>query len=107
MSFFLVVRLPPRSALFPYTTLFRSGADARLRLGLLPRPGRPPRRPGGRGGGSLAAPRPGSTLGGALADRKSTRLNSRHPSLSYAVCCLKKKNAGARAAAARRLESDH
>src|SRR6266581_6320624 len=65
--FFLMIRRPPRSTLFPYTTLFRSQ----------PGPGRWPdevrlrRRPG--------------------RDRKSTRLNSSHPSISYAVFCLKKK----------------
>src|SRR6266487_5067062 len=66
--FFLMIRRPPRSTLFPYTTLFRSPRPAR-------RPGPwPPRRAAGPG------------------DRKSTRLNSSHPSISYAVFCLKKKN---------------
>src|SRR5215472_17727011 len=64
--FFLMIRRPPRSTLFPYTTLFRS-----------PRRGCWP--PGFR--------RP-SPLGG---DRKSTRLNSSHLGISYAVFCLKKK----------------
>src|SRR5215211_8317889 len=71
--FFLMIRRPPRSTLFPYTTLFRSAhrvlrrlpralaADAALRQGL------------------------------ARADRKSTRLNSSHTVISYAVFCLKKK----------------
>src|SRR6266568_8477227 len=79
--FFLMIRRPPRSTLFPYTTLFRSGPGAprrpaaavRARRGDRPGPLHP-RRPG-RGG-----------------DRKSTRLNSSHSSISYAVFCLKKKN---------------
>src|SRR5215216_90356 len=69
--FFLMIRRPPRSTLFPYTTLFRS-------------PPRPRRRPA-----PVAAPRPRAPAGG---DRKSTRLNSSHQIISYAVFCLKKKN---------------
>src|SRR5438876_3816272 len=65
-----MIRRPPRSTLFPYTTLFRSST------------GRAP-RPGGRS--------PGARAGCARPDRKSTRLNSSHPSISYAVFCLKKK----------------
>src|SRR6185436_20884076 len=68
--FFLMIRRPPRSTLFPYTTLFRS-----LRGPC------PPRPPGCRG----CARGPGR-------DRKSTRLNSSHQIISYAVFCLKKKN---------------
>src|SRR2546430_7458930 len=74
--FFLMIRRPPRSTLFPYPTLFRSGGPRR-RAGPaagLPRNGSP-RRPDRRH-------RP---------DRKSTRLNSRHSQISYAVFCLKKK----------------
>src|SRR5260221_4692658 len=71
-----MIRRPPRSTLFPYTTLFRSvhRADLRLRL---------------RQWGVQV----GETLGGGLAarDRKSTRLNSSHTVISYAVFCLKKK----------------
>src|SRR3712207_8291297 len=85
--FFLMIRRPPRSTLFPYTTLFRSdraqahGADAR-------------RRPDG--GGRVPAeardrPRAGGIRPHALQDRKSTRLNSSHANISYAVFCLKKK----------------
>src|SRR6266852_8833933 len=65
--FFLMIRRPPRSTLFPYTTLFRSdrcagcGRDSRV------------------------------VCGCATKDRKSTRLNSSHGSISYAVFCLKKK----------------
>src|SRR5579863_10716659 len=65
--FFLMIRRPPRSTLFPYTTLFRSR-------------GQPP---------SGRAPRQWSCAN--RRDRKSTRLNSSHPSISYAVFCLKKK----------------
>src|SRR5438128_7656405 len=65
-----MVRRPPRSTLFPYTTLFRSPDRAR---------GRPGRR---------LPPPPAWNRSG---DRKSTRLNSSHGSISYAVFCLKKK----------------
>src|SRR6266487_4775006 len=78
--FFLMIRRPPRSTLFPYTTLFRARCPARW--GLAPRAGAPPRRQA----------RPGVPRG-ALRDRKSTRLNSSHPSISYDDFCLKKKNA--------------
>src|SRR5438094_6505403 len=73
-----MIRRPPRSTLFPYTTLFRSprGASAR-------RPSRWRRR------GSDASPRASRRPGAA--DRKSTRLNSSHRTISYAVFCLKKK----------------
>src|SRR5438132_13349734 len=78
LFFFLMIRRPPRSTLFPYTTLFRSV----LRVGGPPDPGSrtpdsvcervvPPRR--------------------HHPDRKSTRLNSSHTVISYAVFCLKKK----------------
>src|SRR3989475_2816202 len=67
-----MIRRPPRSTLFPYTTLFRSvRADQRP-------------RPGHRCPGSLP-------LRVARGDRKSTRLNSSHSQISYAVFCLKKK----------------
>src|SRR2546422_3401793 len=78
-----MIRRPPRSTLFPYTTLFRSG-----------RPRRP--RPRGQGRRALPARRGhGRRLHGAppdARDRKSTRLNSSHGYISYAVFCLKKKN---------------
>src|SRR5215510_15913272 len=75
--FFLMIRRPPRSTLFPYTTLFRS---------------RRARRDGNR-----AKPRDRCVArrrAGAVhrRDRKSTRLNSSHVAISYAVFCLKKKN---------------
>src|SRR5438034_6178005 len=72
--FFLMIRRPPRSTLFPYTTLFRSPGLCRIRS---PR-GRPVRS---------RAPSRASSAG----DRKSTRLNSSHTVISYAVFCLKKK----------------
>src|SRR5437588_9903555 len=71
--FFLMIRRPPRSTLFPYTTLFRS---VLLRT-------RGAERDGARGGGHV--------VGGDIVDRKSTRLNSSHTVISYAVFCLKKK----------------
>src|SRR6266480_5836190 len=79
--FFLMIRRPPRSTLFPYTTLFRARASRRSLGG--------PRGPGGR-------PRPlrpqrRRSTGRRPRDRKSTRLNSSHMSISYAVFCLKKK----------------
>src|SRR5438132_4887143 len=76
-----MIRRPPRSTLFPYTTLFRSHpqhGDAGGARGALPR-GRGRRRPARRRG---LEPR---------GDRKSTRLNSSHTVISYAVFCLKKK----------------
>src|SRR2546426_10392749 len=95
--FFLMIRRPPRSTLFPYTTLFRSHL---LALGS-PFDGLPPEVPGA--GKPLpavppiampavyAAERPRALDLGALPDRKSTRLNSSHLVISYAVFCLKKK----------------
>src|SRR3712207_8612078 len=88
-----MIRRPPRSTLFPYTTLFRSVPRAR--------------RPGRRRGRAMTAPRPlvdygrlldvvgiegELLLGSAETDRKSTRLNSSHANISYAVFCLKKKD---------------
>src|SRR3712207_7899621 len=84
--FFLMIRRPPRSTLFPYTTLFRSDV--------------------GRRGGRYALDLKrvahlrfehldlglSATIGVARSDRESTRLNSSHANISYAVFCLKKKN---------------
>src|SRR3712207_8485870 len=89
LFFFLMIRRPPRSTLFPYTTLFRSRpapADAR----------------GGElilrcGGGERVNTEPAAGTPEAVpemsvvVDRKSTRLNSSHANISYAVFCLKKK----------------
>src|SRR3712207_7477531 len=91
LFFFLMIRRPPRSTLFPYTTLFRSRRDPQRR------------RQAGRHGARLVAAAAGAFVrqagrrgGRALthmheADRKSTRLNSSHANISYAVFCLKKK----------------
>src|SRR5439155_27196777 len=86
--FFLMIRRPPRSTLFPYTTLFRSQrkGSARPRLVRLFRAeGQPADR--GRRAARARHPRTERRLG----DRKSTRLNSSHVAISYAVFCLKKK----------------
>src|SRR5690349_24604217 len=71
LVFFLMIRRPPRSTLFPYTTLFRSPA--------------PGHRSRNRLRGFYRPPDPDPQ------DRKSTRLNSSHVEISYAVFCLKKK----------------
>src|SRR3712207_6949756 len=82
LFFFLMIRRPPRSTLFPYTTLFRShGARAAARA--RPGPAGPVRQR------RLLRDLPGGPRG---QDRKSTRLNSSHANISYAVFCLKKKN---------------
>src|SRR3712207_8947869 len=83
-----MIRRPPRSTLFPYTTLFRSllkddlashgHQDQRLHQRL-------------QGDKNLGAPQ-ARPCRGPLQDRKSTRLNSSHANISYAVFCLKKKN---------------
>src|SRR5690554_7490374 len=75
--FFLMIRRPPRSTLFPYTTLFRSAQAGRVGLVL-----------------AIDDPVGAGRLDGRLTldgDRKSTRLNSSHVRISYAVFCLKKK----------------
>src|SRR5256885_9840856 len=94
-----MIRRPPRSTLFPYTTLFRSG----IREPVLLAPG-PDREAQAYEGGEevrkveVERPRPvtvpegqGEVRPGAETDRKSTRLNSSHLVISYAVFCLKKK----------------
>src|SRR3712207_8283858 len=90
--FFLMIRRPPRSTLFPYTTLFRSahGGDAGERSGRRRRAGR---RLGAGRGRRDAEGRQLSAWPARLGrrDRKSTRLNSSHANISYAVFCLKKK----------------
>src|SRR5690348_18115333 len=88
-----MIRRPPRSTLFPYTTLFRSLLIDINRLGL----------PAGSEFLDVISPQYIGDLiaWGAIGartterDRKSTRLNSSHPSISYAVFCLKKKNTSA------------
>src|SRR2546430_4722194 len=74
-----MIRRPPRSTLFPYTTLFRSRAHT-----VRPAGRRPPRPPARQRNVPFVANR-------ASTDRKSTRLNSSHSQISYAVFCLKKK----------------
>src|SRR5438874_12027711 len=76
LFFFLLIRPPPRSTLFPYTTLFRSAGASDLTLSRLP---------------SSLARSVAHEPGVAAVDRKSTRLNSSHVEISYAVFCLKKK----------------
>src|SRR5438309_3205306 len=71
-----MIRRPPRSTLFPYTTLFRSVPPGTVRS---------------REGSGLTRPLVGIPFL-AVPDRKSTRVNSSHSSISYAVFCLKKKN---------------
>src|SRR5688572_31838732 len=96
LLFFLMIRRPPRSTLFPYTTLFRSVSVAGAAAALTPRVS-----------GAQTSAQPGRKrmaivttvwrfashaqhMGDRL-DRKSTRLNSSHSQISYAVFCLKKK----------------
>src|SRR2546426_7620956 len=78
--FFLMIRRPPRSTLFPYTTLFRSGSSTRpcMRSSRASRPRN-----------KQATQKEEKRM--ATRDRKSTRLNSSHLVISYAVFCLKKK----------------
>src|SRR5947207_11816106 len=103
--FFLMIRRPPRSTLFPYTTLFRSSFISTSRDSASSASAE---YSGSRGGGSSSSFSGGSSLafGGSnsgtwrsrstralfsIIDRKSTRLNSSHTVISYAVFCLKKK----------------
>src|SRR5436853_5051953 len=94
-----MIRRPPRSTLFPYTTLFRSRRERSHRP---PRDGSPPLRTSAETGrgvdhacaeASQSAPQDLKRTRGRLLslDRKSTRLNSSHLGISYAVFCLKKK----------------
>src|SRR5947209_9479635 len=88
LLFFLMIRRPPRSTLFPYTTLFRSRMIGRVTvLGLV--------HVGSHAlATSLCHAQQGSFVKGVgpmERDRKSTRLNSSHANISYAVFCLKKK----------------
>src|SRR5439155_25200658 len=88
--FYVIIRQPPRSTLFPYTTLFRSIQDYLREIYKL-----------GEDGGNVSvtalAKQQGVSSASAsamvkkLTDRKSTRLNSSHVAISYAVFCLKKK----------------
>src|SRR3712207_7700344 len=85
-----MIRRPPRSTLFPYTTLFRSVNTTLAELGLAvasPDDGSPASLFAGPGGD----PKTGRFEFAITEDRKSTRLNSSHANISYAVFCLKKK----------------
>src|SRR5436853_979464 len=88
--FFLMIRRPPRSTLFPYTTLFRSFG--------LPVGGDTTATAGAAGAGAVATP---------AQDRKSTRLNSSHLGISYAVFCLKKKKKKEKNTDTRARANDH
>src|SRR2546422_3900235 len=87
--FFLMIRRPPRSTLFPYTTLFRSRSPPEV-LRARPYGNRDSGGPRRRRRQSLHD-RPGGRGAFSNRDRKSTRLNSSHGYISYAVFCLKKK----------------
>src|SRR3712207_6962324 len=95
--FFLMIRRPPRSTLFPYTTLFRSVHPARAGPALRPRRARADAQSAQRRAlrdaalGAAEPSRGGQAQPRPQADRKSTRLNSSHANISYAVFCLKKK----------------
>src|SRR5690348_17584812 len=101
-----MIRRPPRSTLFPYTTLFRSGhglmaleftSPVKFLKGVGPKRAEAFARLGIRTAGDLLYHAPHRYLDASAPtlawarDRKSTRLNSSHPSISYAVFCLKKK----------------
>src|SRR2546430_6142519 len=85
--FFLMIRRPPRSTLFPYTTLFRSHPRRAPTQPEEPLGSDPARKVRGR----HRRERIGQKHAGVRPDRKSTRLNSSHSQISYAVFCLKKK----------------
>src|SRR5256885_8597229 len=92
-----MIRRPPRSTLFPYTTLFRSPSPRRREQerdegkGHQPELGQDDPRVRCRGKGHDLGLRPYCAGAGSAEDRKSTRLNSSHPVISYAVFCLKKQ----------------
>src|SRR3712207_9003363 len=93
-----MIRRPPRSTLFPYTTLFRSALEPAMKFGEPPPMLRQVQAVTRRSAGEArAAPGTRGFRGrvgdhrGAVGDRKSTRLNSSHANISYAVFCLKKK----------------
>src|SRR5256885_2933857 len=81
LFFFLMIRRPPRSTLFPYTTLFRSLVAIGLAAVVI-----------GFVAGTSAQQKQAAETSNMELDRKSTRLNSSHLVISYAVFCLKKKN---------------
>src|SRR5439155_19280786 len=92
LIYFFILRYPSRSTLFPYTTLFRSQTQShsgsvspRSASASPPCPPPPSQSPGKK------SPNPGPPTPPRFPDRKSTRLNSSHVAISYAVFCLKKK----------------
>src|SRR3712207_8641648 len=88
LFFFLMIRRPPRSTLFPYTTLFRSARDVAVHQVL----GRAPAEGHDDPAAEICRVEAVAVLFRPLErDRKSTRLNSSHANISYAVFCLKKK----------------
>src|SRR3712207_8374697 len=89
-----MIRRPPRSTLFPYTTLFRSGPGEAVvaAVGVAARAGAPIL-------GDARVTRGVEEAAAAIEDRKSTRLNSSHANISYAAFCLKKKK--------RQIKSEH
>src|SRR3712207_6864206 len=92
--FFLMIRRPPRSTLFPYTTLFRSRSSpsSRPMSNTSSSQDAPDASTGCVDDGSTKSSEPASNLVLRVRqDRKSTRLNSSHANISYAVFCLKKK----------------
>src|SRR3712207_7094571 len=89
-----MIRRPPRSTLFPYTTLFRSGSDGSLSSAALISFGLGRLVLAGRARNFFTHERSDKRVGNHARlhrDRKSTRLNSSHANISYAVFCLKKK----------------
>src|SRR5256885_6101558 len=90
-----MIRRPPRSTLFPYTTLFRSAVrDGGIVAGNDERVGELSRRRGDGDGSESGEHHSKLNVVRTFRDRKSTRLNSSHLVISYAVFCLKKKNNG-------------
>src|SRR2546422_5655490 len=83
-----MIRRPPRSTLFPYTTLFRSGV---IGVAVFRKRQDPPATPISKSEARAAEQGLGTGHGRRVLDRKSTRLNSSHGYISYAVFCLKKK----------------
>src|SRR2546421_8531122 len=90
--FFLMIRRPPRSTLFPYTTLFRSKGRVQFNVGGSQAIEDSLKIVRNATGKSLVFAFMGGYHGRRRGDRKSTRLNSSHDQISYAVFCLKKKN---------------
>src|SRR3712207_7915611 len=86
-----MIRRPPRSTLFPYTTLFRSRSHPAIWGRTSPRESAPPTHSGHVAANKRRRASEIGTVSTLDIDRKSTRLNSSHANISYAVFCLKKK----------------